>query len=80
MAQRRWRDLSRRQRRMVLVAAVAQVSLALAAWTDLARRPAREVNGSKARWAVLIGVNFIGPIGYFLRGRKHRDHGVRKLA
>lgn len=72
MAVRRWADLSDRQKTLVLVGASVQLSLAATAWTDLARRPASQVNGSKALWAAVIGVNFLGPIVYFTRGiRRH---------
>ena len=72
MAVRRWADLTDRQKTLVLVGASVQLSLAATAWTDLARRPASQVNGSKALWAALIGVNFLGPIAYFTRGiRRH---------
>ena len=67
---RRWSDLNPRQRRWVLVAGAVQLSLAAAAWTDLARRPAAEVNGPKGLWAAVISVNFVGPLAYFLRGRR----------
>ena len=67
---RRWGDLDPRQRRAVLVAGAVQMSLAAAAWTDLARRPAVEVNGPKRLWAAVIAVNFVGPVAYFLRGRR----------
>ncbi|KLL97404.1 membrane protein [Rhodococcus sp. IITR03] len=50
--------------------AVVQLSLAVAAWADLARRPADKVNGSKLRWALTIAVNFFGPIRYFRKGRR----------
>jgi hypothetical protein len=70
MAARRWSDLSDRQRTAVLVGASIQLSLAATAWVDLARRPASQVNGSKALWAAMIGVNFLGPIAYFTRGVK----------
>jgi hypothetical protein len=42
------------------------------ALVDLKRRPATEINGSKARWAVaLVFLNSIGvvPVLYLLRGR-----------
>lgn len=72
MAVRRWADLSDRQKTLVLVGASVQLSLAATAWTDLARRPASQVNGSKALWAAVIGVNFLGPIAYFTLGiRRH---------
>ena len=67
---RTWSDLSDRQRAAVLVATSVQVSLAVAAWADLAFRPAAGVNGSKARWAAVIAVNFVGPLSYFRWGRK----------
>lgn len=67
---RRWSDLDPRQRKAVLVAAAVQLSLAAAAWTDLARRPAADVNGPKGLWAAVISVNFVGPVAYFLRGRR----------
>jgi Phospholipase_D-nuclease N-terminal len=70
MATQRWSDLSSRQQTGMLIAASVHFALAATAWTDLARRPAEEVNGPKAMWAVLIAVNFIGPLSYFVFGRK----------
>jgi hypothetical protein len=65
---RTWSDLSDRQKTALLVATSLQLSLALTDWLDLARRPAAEVNGSKARWAAIIGVSFVGPLSYFRWG------------
>ena len=70
MRKRRWDDLSGTQRALVVLLAVVEVSLAVAAWTDLARRPADQVNGRKPVWAAAIAVNFIGPLLYFRRGRR----------
>ena len=70
MARRRWADLSSRQQTLVLTLASVQLSLAATAWTDLARRPAASVNGSKARWALIIAINFFGPLAYFRWGRR----------
>ena len=70
MAGRRWTDLSPRARAAVLALATVQVSLAATAWTDLARRPARKVNGPKALWAVVIAVNTVGPLAYLRWGRR----------
>jgi len=69
-ANRRWADLSPRQQAAVLTLASVQLSLAATAWTDLARRPARQVNGSKAIWALVIAINFVGPLAYFRWGRR----------
>ena len=70
MVVRRWAELTRQQRAALVVMSSVQVTLAVAAWTDLARRPASKVNGGKLRWAAAIGVNFIGPVAYFRWGRK----------
>ena len=70
MAVRRWADLTHKQRAALIAASTVQVSLAVIAWTDLARRPAWQVDGSKARWAAVIAVNFIGPLAYFRWGRR----------
>jgi hypothetical protein len=70
MAARRWADLSGRQRAALLTMASVQVGLAVAAWTDLARRPASQVRGSKGAWALVIGVNFVGPLAYYRWGRR----------
>jgi len=73
MAKKQWSDLSGGQRVATALGAVVQFALAAAAWSDLAERPAKLVNGKKGVWAVLIAVNFIGPISYFLLGRRtHR--------
>ncbi|GAB3127907.1 PLDc N-terminal domain-containing protein [Glaciibacter psychrotolerans] len=66
----RWEDLSPSQKVATVVAGTIQIALALSAWVDLAQRPADEVNGPKGLWGVLIAVNFIGPIAYFVGGRR----------
>ena len=63
-----WRDLSPRQRKGIRAAASVQFLLAGAAWWDLARRPAAQVRGPKWAWALVIAVNFAGPVLYFARG------------
>jgi hypothetical protein len=70
MARRRWSELSSREQTVVLTLASVQLSLAATAWADLATRPAASVNGSKARWALIIAINFFGPLAYFRWGRR----------
>ncbi|MFD6070562.1 PLD nuclease N-terminal domain-containing protein [Amycolatopsis lurida] len=50
-----------------------QLTLAAVAWTDLATRPATEIRGPKRRWALIIAVNFVGPITYLTWGRRPMD-------
>ncbi len=72
MKKKRWSDLSPIQQAGVVTLGAAQVALAAAAWIDLARRPAQQVRGPKAAWGVAIAVNFVGPISYFVLGRRAR--------
>lgn len=73
MARFRWDDLSSGQKAGLLTLASVQVSLAVSAWTDLAFRPAEQVNGSKLKWAAIIAVSLVGangvlPVGSQTRG------------
>lgn len=70
MTRRRWSDLTPRQQAAVVVLGSIQLSLAATAWADLARRPAAQVNGRKARWALVIAINFFGPLAYLRWGRR----------
>ena len=65
-----WSDLSRTQQRAVVAAGAAEVVTTTAALRDLARRPAREVRGRKALWVLAFVVQPVGPIAYFLTGRR----------
>ena len=70
---KRWSELSLRTRRLIIVAATFEGVLKVAALIHLARRPADEVRGSKAKWATaIVLVNSAGalPLYYFARGRR----------
>jgi hypothetical protein len=69
---RRWSELTGRERVAVVLGGAAQVGLQAAALLDLRRRPASEVTGSKRLWVGLSFVNFLGPLAYFLAGRRRR--------
>lgn len=70
MKKPQWKDMTAGQRTATVIAASVQIALAATAWADLARRPAERVTGTKGLWAAIIGVNFIGPITYFIWGRR----------
>jgi hypothetical protein len=67
---RRMRDLSGLHRALLALAGTVQVLLLAAAQVDLLRRPASEVRGPKWVWRTVALVNFVGPITYFLVGRR----------
>ena len=70
MPKKTWSDLSPRAKTAILTLASVQISLAATAWADLATRPSEQINGSKAKWAAIIAINFFGPFAYFRWGRR----------
>jgi hypothetical protein len=49
---------------------VVQVALLIAALADIWRRPEEQIRGSKRLWTAAAFVNFIGPVSYFVFGRR----------
>ena len=83
MAAQKWSDLSKRTRRLIIVAAVAEASLKTAALIDIRRRPASQIRGSKRMWiiaAVLVNSAGVGPLSYFAFGRRRHAEGVELAA
>ena len=74
MSNKKWSDLSPRTKTVILTLASVQISLAATGWADLVSRSSEQVNGSKARWAVIIAINFFGPIAYFRWGRRPAEN------
>jgi Phospholipase_D-nuclease N-terminal len=69
---RQWSDLTGTQRLAVITLGGAEVVLTAISLADLVRRPAAEVRGPKAFWALAVFVQPVGPIAYLLRGRRTR--------
>lgn len=63
-------DLTAGQKKGLGVLSSVQFLLAGAALVDIWRRPGGEIRGSKAAWSAACAVNFIGPISYFVFGRR----------
>lgn len=66
----KWGEMNAVQRAGMITMALIQFSLLAAALWDLRTRPADEVRGDKRLWVGVSFINFIGPISYFLIGRK----------
>jgi len=67
---KKWEDLSPLQQASVVVLGMVQMTLLAAALLDIRRRPAEQFNGTKRMWTLLVFINYVGPIAYFLFGRK----------
>lgn len=65
-----WKEMSPAARASFVIIGIMQVTLMLAAQRDISRRPAAQINGPKAAWRAASLINFIGPAGYFVLGRK----------
>ena len=75
---KKWSELSGGQRFGVVLGAMVQMTLQGLALRDLAKRPADQVNGPKGAWALGTLIHGLGPIAYFLLGRKRIPAEVRK--
>jgi hypothetical protein len=53
-----------------VLSSAVQAALLAAALVDVYRRPQEEIRGSKLAWILVSFVNFVGPVSYFLFGRK----------
>jgi hypothetical protein len=69
-AKKSWSDMTPAQRKVVVVAGIAEVALTTWCLRDLKQRPATMVRGPKALWAPAMSVQPVGPIAYLVWGRK----------
>lgn len=69
-SKRSWNQLNPPQKGALAVTGLIQVLLLLAALIDLRRRPSAQVRGNKRVWTLVVFINFVGPLAYFLLGRK----------
>ena len=70
MRKKNWNELPAAAKAGIGLLAVVQLTLAVAALRDIRHRPAEELNGSKRLWTVVSCISILGPIAYFLFGRK----------
>jgi hypothetical protein len=71
MAQKkRWSELTTVQQAFLTATAAVELVLTAAALRDLATRPADDVRGPKAAWALACFVQPVGPVAYLTLGRR----------
>ena len=70
MHRKQWRDLPTSHRNAIGFGVVVQFALLAAALWDIWHRPVDEINGDRRLWTLVSFVNFVGPISYFVFGRK----------
>ncbi len=67
---KKWSDLSNGQRNAIKILAVSELTLKILMLVDIKRRPASQIRGPKTAWRLAAAVNTIGPVSYFLFGRR----------
>jgi hypothetical protein len=70
MRRKQWSDLTDTQKRGFVLLGALQIGLLITALIDIRQRPADAINGSKRLWTAVVFINGIGPIAYFLFGRR----------
>jgi hypothetical protein len=70
MAKKKWSELGPRTKRALVALGIVEVVLLVATQVDISRRPDELIRGPKKLWRVLAFVNIIGPVAYFVRGRR----------
>ncbi|HWM06385.1 MAG TPA: PLD nuclease N-terminal domain-containing protein [Actinophytocola sp.] len=77
---RAWHDLSPRQRRWLVLLGAVQAGLLAAALRDVVQRSAAELTAPKPVWVGACFVNIVGPLAYFLFGRRGASCVERRRA
>ena len=67
---KKWVQLSTPQKVASVVVGLVQYSLLAAALWDIWHRPEEEINGTRRMWTMVAFLNFVGPLAYFVMGRK----------
>ena len=65
-----WHEIAPRERGAIVLLGAIQAALLAAALRDVLPRPAGELTAPKPLWVAACFVNFLGPIAYFVIGRR----------
>lgn len=68
---KKWSDLTTGQQVAAGLAGVLELTLLGAALWDMWHRSPDEIKGDRRVWTLAAFFNFVGPIAYFLFGRKN---------
>ncbi|WP_166997157.1 PLDc N-terminal domain-containing protein [Paramicrobacterium fandaimingii] len=67
---KQWNELSTGKRVGVVALTATQIGLAVAAYADIAKRDESELSASKRAWRLIAMIDFVGPLTYFVAGRR----------
>lgn len=66
----RWQQTPTWRKGLTIGSTVLHMVLLTAAMLDLRRRTPEQLNGNKKLWSAIVFIQLVGPISYFLFGRK----------
>jgi hypothetical protein len=67
---KQWSDFTPNQQAGMVAGGIVNFVLLVAALWDIWHRPVDQINGDRRLWTAVSFVNFIGPLSYFVFGRK----------
>ena len=73
LRRRSWREMSSAQKAANIVLAVVESILTAWALLDIKNRPEGQINGKKRIWVMTSFIQPVGPIIYFIFGRKREE-------
>jgi hypothetical protein len=68
---RKWSELTPTQQKLIIAGGAAELVLTTAALISLAKRPSSAVRGPKVVWLAALAIQPVGPIAYFVLGRRN---------
>jgi hypothetical protein len=73
---KRWSDLTRAQRTVLLAGASVELALTMTALADLVTRPGTALRGSRMAWLAALVVQPFGPVAYLTLARRPGTDGT----
>jgi hypothetical protein len=68
---RKWSELTPTQQKLIIAGGAVELVLTTAALISLAKRPSSAVRGPKVVWLAALAIQPVGPIAYFVLGRRN---------
>ncbi len=68
---KKWSELTPTQQKLIIAGGAVELVLTTAALISLAKRPSSAVRGPKVVWLAALAIQPVGPIAYFVLGRRN---------
>jgi hypothetical protein len=68
---KKWSELTPTHQKLIIAGGAVELVLTTAALISLAKRPSSAVRGPKVVWLAALAIQPVGPIAYFVLGRRN---------